>query len=99
MKKETGYIKLFRTIESWEWFGNPNMVYLWIWLLLKANWEDTLWQGETIPRGSLVTTVSELAEVTKMSAWQVRKCLAHMQISKELTIKTTKYKLMHHKLF
>lgn len=89
-----GYIKLFREIQEWEWWDDPNTLAMWVHLLVCANWKDTVWHGETIQRGSLVTTISRLAEETGLSDKQVRTCIDRLaktgEIIKEGTNKWTK---------
>ena len=93
--KSEGYIKIFRTIQDWEWIGNPNMVCLWFHLLLLANWEDEDCRGFIVPRGSLVTTRKQLASITGLTEQQVRCCAKNLQNSQQITIKTTnKYSLI-----
>lgn len=87
--KSEGYIKVFRSIEDWEWIGNPNMLCLWIHLLLMANREDDEWRGISIPRGSLITSRSQLAEVSGLTDNQVRRCIENLQNSQQITSKTT----------
>ena len=48
-----GYVKVFRSFLDWEWFQKPEMVQLWLYLLLKANHREKEWQGRTIRRGQL----------------------------------------------
>lgn len=52
------FIKLYDKILQWEWFGHPNTVCLFIYLLLKANYKDTRFQGKVIQRGQLLTSSS-----------------------------------------
>ena len=84
-----GHIKLYRKIQQWEWYGKPNMVALWIHLLLNANWEDNEWRGLTIKRGQLVTSINAIAVETGLSVSQVRSGLKNLQNSKQITCETT----------
>ena len=85
----TGFIKLPRKIQDWDWYGKPNTVMLWIHILLNANYEDVEWRGEIIERGSLVTSISELAHDTGLSEGEVRGALEKLIISKQITKKIT----------
>jgi len=86
---KNGYIKLFRAIEEWEWIDDHTMLFFWVRILLMANWEDRNWHGETIERGSFVTTLSSLSKELGLSVKQVRTCLARLQKGKEITIEGT----------
>lgn len=81
-----GYIKLDRRIQEWGWFDDPLMLSLWIHLLLKANWGEKEWHGETIPRGSFVTSASALAAETGISKRQVIYCLSKLKAGGEVEI-------------
>ena len=85
-KKTTmGYIKLFRKIQDWGWYDDPNMLALWVHLLLDACWKDDAeWHGEAIPKGSLITSVANLSAESGLSIKQVRLCLDRLVKSGEI---------------
>lgn len=85
-----GWIKIHRKLLEWEWADEPNMVALWIHLLLNANFEESRWHGMSIPRGSFLTTQSELCNKTGLSRRSLRTCLNRLKSTNEVTIKTTK---------
>lgn len=85
-----GWIKIHRKLLDWEWADDPNMVALWVHLLLNANFEDSRWHGIPVPRGSFITTQSELCKKTGLSRRSLRTCLNRLQSTNEVTIKTTK---------
>lgn len=70
-----GYIKLSRKLLDWEWITEPNTVALWVYILLRANWQDTKWKGIVIPKGSFVTSIASLARQTGLSVRQTRTSL------------------------
>lgn len=84
-----GWIKLFYQFKEWEWYGDTNMVRLFIHLLLTANYKQTKWRGMEIPRGSLLTSRSKLAEETGLSEQTIRTCLTRLKSTNEITVKTT----------
>ena len=93
--KSEGYIKLFRSLSNWEWINDPNMVCVWVHLLLLANWEDVKWKGITIPRGSFITSYKQLAEETGLTEKQVRRCIEGMQRTGEVAKKrANKYSII-----
>ena len=85
----SGWIKIHRSIREWEFFKDKTMTYFWLYLLLNAEPEDTVKNGEPVERGSLFTSLSDLAKENRMSIQQVRTCLDNMQSNKQITRKTT----------
>ena len=84
-----GYIKLFRSIEDWEWIDEPVMFYFWGRILLMANWEEKRWHGEVVERGSFITSLSNLSEHLHLSVQQVRTCLSRLQFNKQIYLDST----------
>lgn len=70
-----GYAKLHRQLLEWEWWDDPKMVQVWVYFLLKANYQDTMWHGITIPRGSFVTSIDTISKDTHLSVREIRTCL------------------------
>ncbi len=85
------YIKLDRRMLNWEWKDEPNMVALWIEILLQANWEERCWHGETFPIGSFPTSISKLAKGSGLSIQSVRTCLKRLENTQEITIESTSH--------
>ena len=86
---KTGYIKLFRSIEDWEWIDDPVMLYFWVRILLMANWDDVRFRGMVVGRGSFLTSYRNLADTLGLSLRQVRTCIEHLISCKQIEIKTT----------
>lgn len=82
----TGWIKLHRKFLEWEWWEEPNMVRMFLTLLLTANTEDKRWKGITIHRGQLVTSLSRLMIITCMSRKCVRTALLRLQKTNEIVV-------------
>lgn len=89
---ESGYIKLYRSLLSWEWYGDINTRVLFIHLLLTVNHERQRWRGITVDRGQRVTSFPGLAQETGLSLQNVKTAVAHLQSTGELTYcSTAKY--------
>lgn len=86
---DEGYIKLFRSMTTWEWYQDANTTRVFLHLLLNANWEDSRYRGYYIPRGSVVTGLHSLSESLGISIKSVRTALKHLKSTGEVTIKTT----------
>ena len=84
-----GWIKLHRKFLNWEWSDSPEMVGLFVHLLLEANHEERKWHGQTILRGQVLTSRDRLAKLTGLSVQQVRTCLNRMEQTGEISRKTT----------
>lgn len=84
-----GYIRVDRKILDWEWYKDNNTKNLFFHLLLKANWKDGNFMGNTIPRGTFVTSLQKLATETGMSIREIRTALEHLKTTGEVTCKTT----------
>ena len=92
---DKGFMFLHRQLLDWEWFDNSNMVHVWIYLLLKANYQDENWHGVLIPRGSFVTSIGGISKDTSLSTRTIRTCLDKLKSTGEVTIKTTnKYSIV-----
>lgn len=85
-----GWLKLFYQFRDWEWYGDPNMVALFIHLLLRANYKPVRRRGEVYGRGVVLTSREELSRETGISERTIRTCLARLKSTNEITIKATK---------
>ena len=90
-----GWLKLHRKFLEWEWFYIDEMVKLFIFLLLSANYEDKKWQGIEIKKGQFITGRKSLSESTKISEQTIRTCLERLKLTNEITIESTsKYSII-----
>jgi hypothetical protein len=90
-----GWIKVFREFADWEWFAVPEMVQVFIYLLINANFEDKKWQGKVVEKGQLITSVDSIKCATHLSPKQIRTCLSRLEQTGEICRKTTnKYTLI-----
>lgn len=84
-----GWIKIHRRLLDWEWYGDTNMLRLWIHLLLKASLCERKSMGMVIGRGQVVTSLSTLSEETGLSVRSLRTCIEKLQNDKQIDIQTT----------
>ena len=90
-----GWIKLHRKFLKWEWFNDNNMVMLFIYLLLKANFETSKWKGIEVKRGQLITGINSLSQQTRVSLQSIRTVLKRLKSTGEITIQSTnKYSII-----
>lgn len=80
------FIKIHRKMLDWEWYKDTNTFCLFLHCLLIANWKDGKFMGYEIPRGSFVSSYSQLAQQTSMSIQNVRTAINHLKSTGELTV-------------
>ena len=84
-----GFIQIDRKILKWEWYQDIKVFHLFLYLILRANWEDGRWQGKEVKRGQLITGRLKLAADTGLSEREIRTCLNKLKTTGEITIRTT----------
>lgn len=84
-----GRILIDRQLLTWEWWDDNNVLKLWIYILVRANWQDEKWHGQIIPRGSFVTSYEQLSKATGLTISQVRTALRKLTSTGEISQKTT----------
>ena len=82
------YIKLNRKMLTWGWKDVPEVVALWIHILLRANYTANQWHGEMFEEGTFPTSISKLAEETGLTPKQVRICLEKLQNTGEIQVES-----------
>ena len=83
------WIKLHRKLKNWGWADDPNMVALWVRILMEANWKDEEWHGVVYEKGSFPTSIEKLSINTGLSVRSVRTCLDRLKKSGEIDVQTT----------
>ena len=86
---QDGWIKIYRRFEDWEWFQSPEMVQLFICLLLNASPKQKRWKGIVIERGQLITSYESLHNRTGLSIRTLRTCLSRLEETGEIERETT----------
>ena len=87
MAEQTTWIKIDRNIERWRWYHDANTMRVFLHLLLHANVSDHEFQGETIHRGELATSIGNISVPLKITYDQARTALKHLKDTKEITTK------------
>lgn len=81
-----GYILLDRNILEWKWWQKHNVLIVFIWLLLKAQFHDSHFGGAKIERGQVATTIGNIGSANKLSVQEVRTSLNSLKSTGEITI-------------
>lgn len=89
MGKFGGYISLHRQILDWGWYQNANTFRLFIHLLLKANFDESVFMGRIIHRGQIVTSFPRLADEIGLTIKEVRVALDHLIKTGEVADEST----------
>jgi hypothetical protein len=90
-----GWIKLHRGFLEWEWFDDEKMVKTFIYLLIRANFEDSEWMGIKVSRGQLISGLNKLSASLGFSIQTTRTALDKLKSTKEITISSTnKYSII-----
>lgn len=91
----SSFITVDRKILKWEWYQDVKVFHLFLYFLLRANWEDGRWKGIEVKRGQLITGRLKLSKDTGLTEMEIRTCLNKLKTTSEITIKTTsKYSII-----
>lgn len=85
----SSFIKLDRKVKHWGWYDEPNMLALWVHILMNANYHPNEWHGVEYEEGTFPTSVEKLSVESGLSVQTVRTCLKKLQLTNEITIQTT----------
>lgn len=83
--KQKGYIKVFRSLLDWEWYGDINTRLTFMHMLIRANYANQKFEGKVIPRGSFVSSRTKLAAEIGISERNLRTALKHLKLTGEVT--------------
>lgn len=90
-----GWIKIYNKFLQWEWFDIAEMVQLFLYLLLNANYKDVVWRGVTVKRGQLITSRDKMCKDLRLTDRKIRTCLSRLKTTGEISIKATnKYSII-----
>jgi len=84
-----GWIKLHRQFLQWEWFSDPNVLSVFVYLLLQANRKDSKWRGHEVLCGQHITSNEIISLHTGLSVQMVRTALRKLKSTGEITTQAT----------
>lgn len=84
-----GWVKTFRSILDWEWFTKPNTAHFFQFCIIYANAEDKTWRGVKIERGSFVSSLHNMRDMTGLTIQQIRTAISHLKSTHEITCEST----------
>lgn len=85
MSKDGGFVKIYRSMLSWEWHDDPITMATWMYCLMRANYETQRWHGQIVEPGQFVTSLAHMAKDIGISVRQLRTALNHLKSTHELT--------------
>lgn len=85
-----GYIKLYRSLLENEWHDDPITTAVWVYCLLRANFETARWHGIVIQPGQFVTSLNTMAKEIGITVSQLRTAINHLKSTRQLTKRATK---------
>ncbi len=95
VNQNTGWVKLHRSIVDWEWWSDHNTTRLFMYLIIRVNYEEKRWQGVVVMPGEIVTSLSRLSFETGLSVQSIRTSLNRLISTGELTSKShSKYRVI-----
>lgn len=83
------YIKLHRKLLNWGWFNKPEILSVFIYCLIRANYEDGEYQGHKLLRGQFITSPDKIAQATGLTYQCVRTVLNKLILTNEINKQTT----------
>ena len=87
-----GWIKIHRKILEWQHFQEPNVLAVFMYLLLSANTKDGWDRGDRVTRGQSCATVNEMSKKLKLSRPTVHKAIKKLEMSGEIVRKKVKFR-------
>jgi hypothetical protein len=85
---EEGWVKINRKLLDWEWFTDCKTLSVFLFLILRASYEDSSFRGTPVPRGTAVTSLPSIAKGTGLTIKEVRTAINHLKGTGELAVKT-----------
>lgn len=80
---------------SWSWMKNSEMVSLWVYLLLTAQYEDTYEEGVYLKRGQVKFGRKKASQDLGISETTIRTCIKRLKMAQQITTKpTNKYTII-----
>ena len=89
MKEDRTYIKIFRKMLGWGWYGDTNTFRVFMHILLRANYEESEYRGHKIGAGECVFGRKAWAETLGLSEQEIRTAINHLKSTNEITTKST----------
>lgn len=91
MASPIGYLKLWRTIKDWQWYGDVPVRTLFLHILVEANWEEKKWKEQIVKPGSFITSTVKLADEMSTSRASIHRCIKKLESTGEIATETNNH--------
>lgn len=99
MTKTNRFIKVPLWLLEWEWADNAEYILAFLLLVKSVNKVENKWHGITVERGSIISSISGIAQICKLSEQKTRtflkRCSESNLIIKESTSTYTKVTILN----
>lgn len=82
-----GFVKLDRRYLNWRWLPDENVCQVYLYLLLRANFQDQALYQYIIHKGELLTSYAVISEALKKSPQQIKRVIAKLKKTGEIDTK------------
>ena len=89
MNKDGGFLKVYRSMLTWEWHDDPLTMATWIYCLMRANYETVKWHGEIIKAGQFITSLGHMAKDIGITVSQLRTCIKRLKSTSNIASQST----------
>lgn len=86
-----GHIQIYRQLKEWGWYKDVPTCKLWLHILLRANYKESQFMGNEIPRGAFVTSLQGIADESGLTVKQVRTALGKLKKTGEITVESNRH--------
>lgn len=102
--QEGDFIKIPRFIFfEWGWYSSINTTRVFLHMMAKANYTEGNFQGTTVPRGSFISSIRNLAGETYLTVDEIRTALKKLEecgeVTKQSTNKFTLFTVVNYDLY
>mgnify|MGYP003312362857 CR=1 FL=1 len=84
-----GYLILYRSFLTWEWYSTPIVKDVFLHCLFKANYKEQNWKGQIIKEGQFVTSLDHLSKELGLTVQQIRTALKKLEKTQNITRTST----------
>lgn len=85
-----GFVRVSRRLMDRKWYGDSDMVRVYLHILLSVNDKDSIYGGEAIKKGSFYTSCEGLARKLGLTVKSIKTALSKLEEAEEIEVKSAK---------
>lgn len=85
LQPENGFVKIYRSILDWDWYGDANTMRVFLHLILTANFKAGKWRRNSIQRGQRAVSYDTLCAELNLTPRNIRTAVQHLRSTGEVT--------------